>query len=165
MTEGPSVTSPHDAEIELLIVFMNTADAERGTDLLDSGSAWERWVAERGLGEPGDAQAARRVRDALRAAAGAPGTERVEPPRPWPVAVTLLDGVPALTSEDAIGTLLITATRLAVLGTWDRVKICPADTCLWAFYDRSRNRSRSWCSMRVCGNRAKSRNWRHRARE
>ena len=45
----------------------------------------------------------------------------------------------------------------------ERVKICPADDCLWAFYDESRNGSRQWCSMAVCGNRAKARA--HRARQ
>ncbi|MGZ8667616.1 MAG: CGNR zinc finger domain-containing protein, partial [Solirubrobacterales bacterium] len=28
----------------------------------------------------------------------------------------------------------------------------------------SRNRSRTWCSMEVCGNRAKTRSYRHRRR-
>jgi predicted RNA-binding Zn ribbon-like protein len=31
---------------------------------------------------------------------------------------------------------------------------------VWVFYDRSRNRSRHWCSMGVCGNRAKTRTYR-----
>jgi predicted RNA-binding Zn ribbon-like protein len=43
------------------------------------------------------------------------------------------------------------------------VKICPADDCLWAFYDESRNGSRQWCSMDDCCNRAKARA--HRARQ
>jgi predicted RNA-binding Zn ribbon-like protein len=42
------------------------------------------------------------------------------------------------------------------------VKICPAADCRWAFFDHSRNRSRTWCSMRVCGNREKARAWRER---
>lgn len=35
-----------------------------------------------------------------------------------------------------------------------RVKVCP--TCRWLFLDRSKNRSRRWCDMKVCGNRAKA---------
>jgi predicted RNA-binding Zn ribbon-like protein len=35
---------------------------------------------------------------------------------------------------------------------------------MWAFYDRSKNRSGHWCSMRVCGNRAKARQFRERRR-
>lgn len=36
-----------------------------------------------------------------------------------------------------------------------RLKICP--NCQWLFIDRSRNASRNWCDMAVCGNRAKAR--------
>jgi predicted RNA-binding Zn ribbon-like protein len=41
-------------------------------------------------------------------------------------------------------------------GTWSRLKICRADDCAWAFYDRSKNGSGAWCSMSDCGNRAKA---------
>ena len=41
--------------------------------------------------------------------------------------------------------------------TWPRLKVCPADDCLWAFYDHSRNRSGTWCEIGKCGNRAKAR--------
>ena len=49
-------------------------------------------------------------------------------------------------------------------GTWRRLKVCPADDCRWAFYDRSRNRSGTWCEMGECGNRAKARAYRERHR-
>jgi predicted RNA-binding Zn ribbon-like protein len=39
----------------------------------------------------------------------------------------------------------------------DRVKQCASETCEWVFLDRSRNRSRRWCDMSDCGNRAKAR--------
>ena len=42
------------------------------------------------------------------------------------------------------------------------VRECADATCKWLFLDRSRNRSRRWCDMTVCGNRAKAR--RHYAR-
>ena len=45
-------------------------------------------------------------------------------------------------------------------GTWSRLKACPGEGCAWAFYDRSRNGSRTWCSMAVCGNRVKTRRYR-----
>ena len=35
-----------------------------------------------------------------------------------------------------------------------RIKICP--NCSWLFLDRSRNGSRLWCDMAVCGNRQKA---------
>lgn len=39
----------------------------------------------------------------------------------------------------------------------DRVKECSSETCSWMFIDESRNRSRRWCDMADCGNRAKAR--------
>ncbi|WP_433253991.1 CGNR zinc finger domain-containing protein [Streptosporangium sp. CA-135522] len=47
-------------------------------------------------------------------------------------------------------------------GTWPRLKVCTESTCQWAFVDLSKNRSRSWCSMKVCGNRTKTRAYRAR---
>ncbi|HZT09734.1 MAG TPA: ABATE domain-containing protein, partial [Actinomycetota bacterium] len=39
----------------------------------------------------------------------------------------------------------------------DRVRECHSTTCAWLFLDRSKNGSRRWCDMKVCGNRAKAR--------
>jgi predicted RNA-binding Zn ribbon-like protein len=64
--------------------------------------------------------------------------------------------------DGALGTLLAIAYRAQAEGTWERLKACPEDSCGWAFYDRSRNRSSTWCSMAVCGNRAKARAFRER---
>jgi predicted RNA-binding Zn ribbon-like protein len=41
----------------------------------------------------------------------------------------------------------------------ERVKQCEGDPCGWLFFDTSRNRSRRWCSMADCGNRAKVRRY------
>jgi predicted RNA-binding Zn ribbon-like protein len=49
-------------------------------------------------------------------------------------------------------------------GSWHRLKICREDTCQWVFFDRSKNQSKTWCSMRVCGNRNKTRSYRSRQR-
>lgn len=38
-----------------------------------------------------------------------------------------------------------------------RARVCEADDCTWVFMDVSKNRSRRWCDMKYCGNRAKSR--------
>lgn len=46
---------------------------------------------------------------------------------------------------------LLTSERL------ERVRACSGDTCGWMFLDMSRNRSRRWCDMNDCGNRAKAR--------
>ncbi len=44
-----------------------------------------------------------------------------------------------------------------------RLRECAAPDCAWLFLDASKNRSRRWCDMSVCGNRAKAR--RHYRRE
>lgn len=38
----------------------------------------------------------------------------------------------------------------------ERLKRCENPRCGWLFVDRSRNRSRRWCEMATCGNRAKA---------
>jgi predicted RNA-binding Zn ribbon-like protein len=45
------------------------------------------------------------------------------------------------------------------------VRFCEAPDCQWLFLDRSRNRSRRWCDMTSCGNRAKARRHYRRAHE
>ncbi|WP_280641204.1 CGNR zinc finger domain-containing protein, partial [Streptomyces afghaniensis] len=47
-----------------------------------------------------------------------------------------------------------------VAGTWTRLKACEAADCLWAYYDRSPAGRGRWCSMQVCGARAKMRRYR-----
>ena len=49
------------------------------------------------------------------------------------------------------------AVDLLTSGERDRVKECASATCEWVFLDRSKNRSRRWCDMSDCGNRAKAR--------
>jgi predicted RNA-binding Zn ribbon-like protein len=66
-------------------------------------------------------------------------------------------GVPALYARS-----LAAVTTVQAGGRWDRLKACAADDCQYAFFDSSRNRSRTWCSMEVCGNRAKTRAYRAR---
>lgn len=44
------------------------------------------------------------------------------------------------------------------------VKECASEVCDWLFVDRSRNRSRRWCDMSDCGNRAKARRFHARRR-
>ena len=36
------------------------------------------------------------------------------------------------------------------------VRECGVDTCRWVFVDRSKNHSRRWCDMKICGNRIKA---------
>jgi predicted RNA-binding Zn ribbon-like protein len=143
-------------DVDLVVDFLNTVDHDAHTDVLDDDAAWRAWLATREFTDgAGDVRA---VRDALRAAVG-------DPVAPTSASVTVtvelpVGGQPRLVAKDVVGAVLAAASRLAVLGTWNRVKICPADDCRWAFFDRSRNHSRTWCSMQVCGNREKARTWR-----
>jgi len=43
-----------------------------------------------------------------------------------------------------------------------RIRRCAGHECGWLFLDTSRNRSRHWCDMKDCGNRAKVRRFRKR---
>ncbi|WP_433167107.1 CGNR zinc finger domain-containing protein [Kribbella sp. CA-247076] len=60
--------------------------------------------------------------------------------------------------------LLVAIAETQADDTWTRLKLCAADECQLAFYDTSKNRSRHWCSMGVCGNRQKTRTYRARQR-
>jgi predicted RNA-binding Zn ribbon-like protein len=70
-----------------------------------------------------------------------------------------VDGVAA-----GLARLLVAVATCQAEGTWVRLKLCAAEDCLWAFLDTSKNRSRHWCSMGVCGNRQKTRAYRARRR-
>jgi predicted RNA-binding Zn ribbon-like protein len=87
--------------------------------------------------------------------------------RPFPLRVGFERGVPTLApmtdnAVGGVGHILAAIARAAFEGTWERIKICPAGDCQVAFFDESRNRSRAWCSMQVCGNRTKTRAYRAR---
>jgi predicted RNA-binding Zn ribbon-like protein len=62
--------------------------------------------------------------------------------------------------EAAAATMLGIVHEAHLLGTWPRLKGCRQ--CGYAFFDRSKNRSASWCAMSICGNRTKNRTYRRR---
>ena len=147
-------------DASLVVEFLNTVNVEEGTDLLEDPGLWNKWAAEHEWAANPVAEA-RAARDVLRAAIGDPRLPGGSVDVATRISLTA-DG-PALVADDVVGAVFAACARLVVRGDWIRLKICPADTCLWAFYDESRNRSRTWCSMRVCGNREKARGWRARA--
>lgn len=87
------------------------------------------------------------ARKALRAAVGHSDAE--EGPVRAAVHVEPLPRPPRLGHGSAVAAVLAAAARLAVLGEWGRVNICPADDFRKAGYDQSRDRSRIKWSMRV----------------
>src|SRR5699024_9796628 len=71
--------------------------------------------------------------------------------------------VTAAHPHSLLAPLVFAAAELLQSSDLSRLKAClPPEGCGWLFIDRSRNGSRSWCSMKTCGNLAKQR--RHRAR-
>ena len=78
------------------------------------------------------------------------------------------DGGMSLASADhdpfsrALGAVAVAIAEAAVAGTWTRLKSCPGRLCGWAFYDRSAAARSRWCSMQLCGARAKMRTYRAR---
>ncbi|MFF5403980.1 CGNR zinc finger domain-containing protein [Streptomyces misionensis] len=154
--------------LALVESLVNTVDLESGVDALDTPQGRERFgIAEDGLAE------ARELRESLRAAllahAGHPPHRSVTPlgdllaRAPLYVAVDGEDGSAALVpAADAPLPSRIAAAVAGALvaGTWMRLKACEAETCHWAYYDRSPAGRGRWCSMRVCGARAKMRRYR-----
>jgi len=183
---------PAPGRLELVRAFVNTLDVEAGTDELSSPQALLGWLADRDLTPPPAAgppragsatddelRQAMTLREALRDVLQAHVTRQPPPGGPLgdlrSVAAGLAtrlevgdDGaprpVPAGDGPAAgLAALLLIAAEAASAGTWSRLKVCSADDCRWAFYDRSPTRSGCWCSMAGCGARAKSRAYRQRA--
>ena len=168
-------------ELRTVQELINTLDLESGEDAIADPGALAAWLADHGLAAPGarftaaDLRRVQAVREGLRHVAlghngGEPDPSRLaalaqEAARAplevhfttAPALVPARDGV-----AGAVGTLLAAVARAEADGTWRRFKACAAEDCHWAFYDHSRNRSRAWCSMEVCGNRAKARAYRER---
>jgi len=169
--------------LRLVQAFVNSVDGER--DDLESPEGLRGWLLERGLlaGDAAvgraDLASARDVREALRRlmlanngaeddpaalatlnrlARSAQMTLRFEPN----VSARLESSAPGV--DGALGRLLAVVFEAMIDGSWMRLKACAERTCRWAFFDHSRNRSGTWCSMAVCGNREKAKQYRARLR-
>jgi predicted RNA-binding Zn ribbon-like protein len=57
------------------------------------------------------------------------------------------------------------ASQLMMSDAMDRIRACGVETCRWLFLDTSKNHTRRWCNMRVCGNRMKARRFQARREE
>lgn len=172
--------------LELVRAFVNTRDIEQGTDELGSPEALAGWLAARGLaGESGgpsarDLRTATALRESLRGVLLAHADSELRQTTATSELGTIAATMPVTLEVDAEGAvrpapagtgvraglagLLLIAAQAEAEGTWTRLKVCGADDCRWAFYDRSPARTGCWCSMAVCGARAKSRAYRQRAR-
>ena len=59
-------------------------------------------------------------------------------------------------------TLAEAASQLMLSNAMEQVRACGADNCRWLFLDTSKNHTRRWCDMKVCGNRMKARRFQAR---
>jgi predicted RNA-binding Zn ribbon-like protein len=173
----PGDRAPAPGALRLVQRFVNTNDLETGPDLLPDAPALSAWLADARVLDLGaelstdDHRRAIELREAIRElvaghaglpsdpaamavvneAAGRAGVQPVldDPATRFEPSAAGIDG--------ALGRIVAAIHESIAEGTWPRLKACPNDRCHWAFYDRSRNRSRNWCSMSVCGSREKNR--------
>jgi predicted RNA-binding Zn ribbon-like protein len=166
--------------LRLIQELVNTADFEHSQEWLPDAEALRRWLGDRGLpgadtADDADVAATRRLREALRALLVANGGGELDPSavpslnelaRAAGVALRFrADGETALEAaatgvRAAHGRILALVHSATTDGTFRRLKACRQ--CSWAFYDYSKNRSATWCSMKICGNRRKTRAYRAR---
>ena len=66
--------------------------------------------------------------------------------------------------EAVLGPISLSALTLLQQADLTRIKQCQGDKCGWLFFDTTKNRSRRWCEMEICGNRAKQKRFAAQAR-
>jgi predicted RNA-binding Zn ribbon-like protein len=187
-----SQKNPVPSDLALLYEFVNSLDLrsyiERGVqhtggDKLATVEQLELWMRRQGLlAKDGrlDKRAHRKalkLRDALRALVQlAPGDRRGNAAAlqlnsaaaNFPLIVQMAaNGTTRLQpsaggSVAGLGRVLAQLQHAAETATLERLKMCASAECRWVFYDRSKPGSRRWCSSTLCGNRQKTRAYRHR---
>ncbi len=171
-------------DLDVVRAFVNTRDIDHGVEQLATPEQVVAWLADHDLldkgaaARPGDLRRAALFREALRELLLSNNDGRRVPKD----AARTLDDVAARarlrlrvdtggsarleaegdTVDAALGRLLVIVYRAMENDTWPRLKACREDTCQWAFFDHSKNRSGHWCSMEVCGSRHKARQYRER---
>jgi predicted RNA-binding Zn ribbon-like protein len=160
----PNYDLPNAAPEPLRLVqqFVNTIDLEHDREWMPS------WLEAHGLPAT-DFDRATSLREALRTllranneGGASPDATAILSAAARDVGVELRDGKVVLVGADAIGEVTAVVLTAMLDGTWPRLKACRK--CSWSFYDYSKNRSGSWCSMQLCGNRLKTRAYRKRRR-
>jgi predicted RNA-binding Zn ribbon-like protein len=168
---------------QIVTQFVNTWDILEGRDSLATPEALGAWSVGQGLAETGtsateaDLRRARGLREALRALllahngveadTAAANAVLDEVARRARVELRFDGGRAGLVPQEAgidgaLGRIAAAVHETMADGTWERLKACRAEDCHWAFVDNAKNRSRAWCSMSECGNRAKARAYRRR---
>jgi predicted RNA-binding Zn ribbon-like protein len=173
--------APAPGGLRLVEEFVNTISGLRGgVDLIAEPDGLAAWLNSRGIALDGtvdDADARRAVvlREAVRAWLSGPGgtsgeavvaIERAAMDARLVLRPTDGDVLRLVTRaggvDGALGTILIALYEGVVDGAAKRLRVCRNPACRWVFYDHSRNGAARWCSMKVCGSRAKAREYRRR---
>lgn len=168
--------------LDVMRLFVNTLDYPAGPDELVSLEGAAEWCRRHGLPPPSNRRELERLqgfREAVRrllAANNAAGDQTAawDGMRPYLASARFSlslspPHVPSLEPagagvERTIAILLAIVYDAVSSGTWPRLRACRKDTCRFAYYDRSKNGSRAWCSMALCGNREKAQRRRTRER-
>jgi predicted RNA-binding Zn ribbon-like protein len=169
--------------LEQVRSLINTRHVEKGTDRLSSPAELTTWLAGQGFPvstvTAADLRRVTDLREALREACLA-NHDRSTIPKDAARTMTALSrwagvgvtvggerGWSVSTTESGpegyVGAILATMVIAMSEDTWTRLRVCRYDGCLWAFYDSSRARTRTWCSMSGCGNRVKQARYRERS--
>jgi predicted RNA-binding Zn ribbon-like protein len=167
----PQYDLPHAAPGSLRLVqqFLNTSDHEYDNEWIGTPRDFASWLGERSIDVArvtgADTARARRVRDALRELViGDPTSEARDVLESEAARATLRVSfesglVPARPGVDGFLASVFAVVHDSMRdGSWQRLKACP--NCHWAFWDESKNRSATWCSMELCGNRLKTKRYR-----
>jgi len=175
--------APAPGRLGLLQAFVNTNNLNTGRDLLSDPAVLAAWATANALLSRHSEVTqegwllAIELREALRDLLAGNNGRRVDPrsiavfnrcARRVGLRVVAdregrLDLGPMRDDFDAaLGQLLSVAVMARGTGTWSRLKACREEHCRWVFYDRSKNRSATWCTMTTCGSRAKARAYRQR---
>lgn len=170
---------PAPGQIELIVELLNTLDLRtygesqrllERDELADSDRA-RAWFTSHGLLEEQTlvplerVGECRRLRDQLRAVLAGRGsgfTRLVELEMVFSGHGSPSVGPTGSGVDGAMSGLLAILTASVLNGSWARLRICGAADCQRAFFDSSRNGRARWCSMRICGNRMKTRTYRRR---
>jgi predicted RNA-binding Zn ribbon-like protein len=175
----PGGREPAPEPLQLVQRFVNSYDHLTDRGVIETPEALDRWIGARGLtrgarSTPEELRYVHDVRESIRsilkANNGAPLdttiVDRLNKKSPRArLAFRLQEGRPFVVSgtvgaQGVVGSVLAAAAEGAHRGIWDRLKACRE--CGWVFYDRSKNRSGSWCTMAICGSRSKMRAYRKR---
>jgi len=183
----PGGRAPAPGSLRLVQALVNTLNVEFARDLLGTRETAAAWLTAAGLLpalSAGPALSAAEhaalleVREAIRGVLAAHTSQDPDQAAADRLTRALAscrltvtarpDGGMSLASADhdpfsrALGAIAVAIAEAAVTGTWARLKSCPGHLCGWAFYDRSAAARSRWCSMQLCGARAKMRTYRAR---